>query len=228
MPQIILAIDDDPAQIKLIEMTLSAANYQVISAVDGEQGVLLFHEKQPDLIVLDVMMPNMDGWEVCYRIRQTSTVPIIFLTARQTTDDKVSGLKIGADDYLVKPFHPSDLLVRVETVLRRTYGPRQPLSDLLRAGPDILINRARREVFVRGEAKSLRPTEFQLLVLLCERAGQNVTASQITAALNLGQERSAERVKWHIWKLRQSIEVDPNHPAIIVTESGQGYRLESS
>jgi two-component system KDP operon response regulator KdpE len=173
------------------------------------------------------MMPNMDGWEVCQRIRQVSTVPIIFLTARQTTDDKVSGLKIGADDYLVKPFTSTDLLARVDAVLRRTYGPRQPLSDLLHAGPDVLINLARREVFVRGEAKSLRPTEFQLLVLLSEYAGQNVTASQIAAALNLGKARSAQRVKWHIWKLRQSIEREPNQPKIIVTASGQGYRLES-
>jgi DNA-binding response OmpR family regulator len=225
MPQTILAIDDDPAQIRLIQMTLMAANYHVFSASNGEDGVKLFEAHQPDLVVLDVMMPVMDGWEVCYRIRQTSTVPIIFLTARQTTDDKVSGLKIGADDYLIKPFHPDDLLARVEAVLRRTYGPRQPLSDLLPAGPDILINRARREVFVRGSVKPMRPTEFALLVLLAERAGEIISATQITTALNLGQERSAERVKWHIWKLRKSIEVDPDHPSIIVTDAGQGYRL---
>ena len=226
MPQTILAIDDDLAQLRIIDLTLSAANYKIISAVDGEQGLRLFNEQQPDLIVLDVMMPNMDGWEVCYRIRQVSTVPIIFLTGRQTADDKISGLKIGADDYLIKPFTTDDLLARVDAVLRRTYGARQPLSDLRRAGTDVLINLARREVFVRGEVKDLRPTEFQLLLLLSERPGQNVTASQITAALNLGEERSAERVKWHIWKLRQSIELDPNQPKIIVTESGQGYRLE--
>src|SRR5450759_1785650 len=225
MPQTILAVDDDPAQIRLIRMTLMAANYHVLSASNGAGGVQLFEAHQPDLVVLDVMMPGMDGWEVCARIRQTSTVPIIFLTARQAVDDKVSGLKIGADDYLIKPFHPDDLLVRVEAVLRRTYGPRQPLSDLLPAGPDILINRERREVFVRGNVKPMRPTEFALLVLLAERVGQALSASDIAAALNIGQVRSAERVKWHIWKLRKSIGVDPDHPSIIMTESGQGYRL---
>jgi DNA-binding response OmpR family regulator len=227
MPQTILAVDDDPAQTKLIKMTLSAANYQVLVASDGEAGLQLFQTHQPDLIVLDVMMPNMDGWEMCYRIRQTSTVPIIFLTARQTIDDKISGLKIGADDYLVKPFHPDDLLARVEAVLRRTYGPRQPMSSLLRAGPDILINRARREVYVRGELKPLRPTEFALLTLLAERPNETISANRVAAALNIGQERAAERVKWHIWKLRQSIETDPAHPSIIITDSGSGYRLET-
>jgi len=225
MPQTILAVDDDPAQIRLIHITLKAANYHVLSASNGAGGIMLFEAHQPDLVVLDVMMPGMDGWEVCARIRQTSTVPIIFLTARQAVDDKVSGLKIGADDYLIKPFHPDDLLVRVEAVLRRTYGPRQPLSDLLPAGPDILINRERREVFVRGNVKPMRPTEFALLVLLAERVGQALSASDIAAALNIGQVRSAERVKWHIWKLRKSIGVDPDHPSIIMTESGQGYRL---
>ncbi len=225
MPQTILAIDDDPAQIRLIHMTLGAATYHVLSASNGADGVRLFETHQPDLVVLDVMMPGMDGWEVCARIRRTSTVPIIFLTARQTTEDKVSGLKIGGDDYLIKPFHPDDLLARVEAVLRRTYGPRQPLSDLLPAGPDILINRERRQVFVRGSLQSLRPTEFALLVLLAERAGQALSASDIAAALNIGQARSTERVKWHIWKLRKSIEVDPDHPSIIMTDIGQGYRL---
>lgn len=225
MPQTILAVDDDPAQIRLIQMTLMAVNYHVLSASNGEDGLHLFEAQQPDLVVLDVMMPVMDGWEVCSRIRQTSTVPIIFLTARQTTDDKVSGLKIGADDYLIKPFHPDDLLARVEAVLRRTYGPRQPLSDLLPAGPDILINRERREVFVRGDLQSLRPTEFALLVILAERAGVPMSASDIATALNIGQEHSAERVKWHVWKLRKSIEIDPDRPSIILTETGQGYRL---
>lgn len=225
MPQTILAVDDDPAQIRLIQMTLMAVNYHVLSASNGEDGVHLFEVQRPDLVVLDVMMPVMDGWEVCSRIRQTSTVPIIFLTARQTTNDKVSGLKIGADDYLIKPFHPDDLLARVEAVLRRTYGPRQPLSDLLPAGPDILINRERREVFVRGDLQSLRPTEFALLVILAERAGVPMSASDIATALNIGQEHSAERVKWHVWKLRKSIEIDPDRPSIILTETGQGYRL---
>src|SRR5512135_370634 len=226
MSQTILAIDDDPAQLRIIDLTLSAANYQVIPATNGLMGIELFQSRQPDLIVLDVMMPGMTGWEVCARIREISTVPIIFLTGRQTSVDKVSGLKIGADDYLVKPFKSEDLLARVEAVLRRTYGSRQPLSDLLPAGQGILINLARHEVFVRGVATALRPTEFALLLLLAQHPTEALSADYIATALNLGHQGNAKRVKWHIWKLRQSIELDPQHPKIIITESGQGYRLK--
>src|SRR5512143_569098 len=164
--QTILVIDDDPAQVKMIEMTLWEVKYRPVTATNGEEGLKTFRQHQPDLVVLDVMMPGMDGWETCYRIRQISTVPIIFLTGRQTTDDKVSGFKLGADDYLVKPFLPDELLARVETVLRRTYRARQPLSSLLRAGPDILINRESHGVFVRGEPVQLQPAEFTLLCVL--------------------------------------------------------------
>ncbi|MBI5568218.1 MAG: response regulator transcription factor [Chloroflexi bacterium] len=225
--QTILVVDDDPGQVKVIEMTLRSANYQPVTAINGEDGLKAFRLHQPDLVVLDVMMPDMDGWETCYRIRQISTVPIIFLTGRQTIDDKVSGLKLGADDYLTKPFLPDELLARVETVLRRTYRARQPLSSLLKAGPDVLINQASHEVFVRTELRPLQPAEFTLLVLLAEHAGDVLSVNTIAEALGISEQvRRRERVKWHIWKLRQSIEDDPKHPKLIVTESGVGYRLE--
>jgi two-component system KDP operon response regulator KdpE len=225
--QTILVVDDDPGQVKVIEMTLRSANYQPVTAINGEDGLKAFRLHQPDLVVLDVMMPDMDGWETCYRIRQISTVPIIFLTGRQTIDDKVSGLKLGADDYLVKPFLPDELLARVETVLRRTYRARQPLSGMLRAGPDILINQAAHEVFLRGEVCPLQPAEFTLLVLLAEHAGDTLGVNTIADALGISErERRRERVKWHIWKLRQSVEDDPKHPKLIVTEPSVGYRLE--
>lgn len=225
--QTILVVDDDPAQVKMIEMTLATANYSPISATNGEDGLKAFRIHNPDLVILDVMMPGMDGWETCYRIRQISTVPIIFLTARQTSDDKVSGLKLGADDYLIKPFLPDELLARVESVLRRTYRTRQPLSSLLRAGPDVLINQASHEVFLRGAPITLRPAEYTLLVLLAERAGEIVSARTIAEALGMSErDRYRERVKWHVWKLRQSLEEDPKHPRLIITEPGHGYRLE--
>ncbi|CAG1772517.1 partial Sensory transduction protein regX3, partial [uncultured bacterium] len=149
------------------------------------------------------------------------------LTGRQTIDDKVSGLKLGADDYLVKPFLPDELLARVETVLRRTYRARQPLSSLLKAGPDVLINQASHEVFVRTVLRPLQPAEFTLLVLLAEHAGDVLSVNTIADALGISEQaRRRERVKWHIWKLRQSIEDDPKHPKLIVTEPGVGYRLE--
>ncbi len=226
--QTILIIDDDPAQVKMIEMALVGANYSPISAYNGEDGLKAIRTHQPDLVILDVMMPGMDGWETCYRIRQISTVPIIFLTGRQTSDDKVSGLKLGADDYLVKPFLPDELLARVETVMRRTYRPPQPLSNMLRAGPDIFIKRVSHEVFRRGVPVSLQPAEYTLLVLLAERSGETVSANTIAEALGISErDRYRDRVKWHVWKLRQAIEDDPKHPRLIITEPGSGYRLES-
>ena len=225
--QTILAIDDDPAQVKVIEMSLREANYEPITATNGEEGLKAFRLHQPDLVILDVMMPGMDGWETCYRIRQISTVPIIFLTGRQTTDDKVSGFKLGADDYLIKPFLPDELLARVESVLRRTYRARQPLSKLMRAGPDVIINPASHEVFVHGVLTPLQPAEYTLLVLLAERPGEVASVTAIADALGISTEQPRrDRVKWHIWKLRQAIEDDPKHPKLITTEAGHGYRLE--
>jgi two-component system KDP operon response regulator KdpE len=177
-------------------------------------------------VVLDVMMPGMDGWETCYRIRQISTVPIIFLTGRQTTDDKVSGFKLGADDYLVKPFLPDELLARVESVLRRTYRARQPLSKLLRAGPDVIINPASHEVFVHGTLTRCS-LPYSLLILLAERPGELVSINAIADALEISESQPRrDRVKWHVWKLRQAIEDDPKKPKLILTEPGYGYRLE--
>ena len=224
--QTILVIDDDSAQVKVIEMALHEASYHTVSATNGEEGLKAFRQHQPDLVVLDVMMPGMDGWETCYRIRQISTVPIIFLTGRQTPDDKVSGFKLGADDYLVKPFLPDELLARVETVLRRTYRAQQPLSKLLRAGPDVIINPASHEVFVHGQLTPLQPAEYTLLVLLVERIGEAVSADYIADVLGISENTSRrDRVKWHIWKLRQAIEDEPKHPKIIQTEPGIGYRV---
>src|SRR5512139_3965426 len=225
--QTILVVDDDPAQVKMIEMTLAEAKYKPVTATNGEEALKAFRLHQPDLVVLDVMMPGMDGWETCYRIRQISTVPIIFLTGRQTTDDKVSGFKLGADDYLVKPFLPDELLARVESVLRRTYRTRQPLSKLVRAGPDVIINPASHEVFVHGALTPLQPAEYTLLVLLAERPGETASVNAIAEALGISSvQPRQDPVKWHVWKLRQTIEDDPKHPQLIVTEVGQGYRLE--
>ena len=225
--QTILVIDDDAAQLKVMEISLQGANYKPITATNGEEGLKVFRLYQPDLVVLDVMMPGMDGWETCYRIRQISTVPIIFLTARQTTDDKVSGFKLGADDYLVKPFLPDELLARVESVLRRTYRLRQPLSNLLRAGPDVIINPASHEVFVHGKLTPLQPAEYTLLILLAENPGEVISVNSIADALDISESQPRrDRVKWHVWKLRQAIEDDPKNPRLVTTEPGQGYRLE--
>lgn len=227
MPEKILAIDDDPAQLRVIELALMDANFEPITANGGEAGLAKLLEHRPDLVILDVMMPDMDGWETCYRIRQVSTVPIIFLTAKQTLDDKVSGLQIGADDYLVKPFNPGELIARVEAVLRRSRRARAERDTLISLG-QLVVNRGSRQVVVRGQPVSLRPAEYTLLLILAERADQTVNTDTIGDLMGIAEPRlRPRRIKWHVWKLRQSIEEDPGHPKLVVTEPG-GYRLVRS
>jgi two-component system KDP operon response regulator KdpE len=227
MPEKILAIDDDPAQLRVIELALLNANFEPITAIGGEVGMSKVLEHRPDLVILDVMMPDMDGWETCYRIRQVSTVPIIFLTAKQTLDDKVSGLRLGADDYLVKPFNPNELIARVEAVLRRSHRVRAERDTLISLG-QLVINRGSRQVLVRGQPVALRPAEYTLLLILAERVDQRVNTDTIGDLMGIAEPRArSRRIKWHIWKLRQSIEEDPGKPKIIVTEPG-GYRLVRS
>ena len=225
MPEKILAIDDDPAQLRLIELTLTDANFDPVTATSGEDGLRKLLEYRPDLVILDVVMPDMDGWETCYRIRQVSTVPIIFLTAKQTVDDRVAGLQLGGDDYLTKPFKPGELVARVEAVLRRSRRPRAERDALLVVGKQLVIDRGSRHVTVRGQAVSLRPAEYNLLLILAEHAGQVVSADRIGNLMGIAEPGARpRRVKWHIWKLRQSLEREPRHPELLVTEPG-GYRL---
>ena len=225
MPEKILTIDDDPAQLRMIELALIGANFEPITAVGGEAGLAKLLEHRPDLVILDVMMPDMDGWETCYRIRQVSTVPIIFLTAKQTLDDRISGLRLGGDDYLIKPFNTGELIARVEAVLRRSHRRRAERDAVITVGSQLAIDRGSRQVIVRGQPISLRPAEYNLLLILAERAGQVVSADRIGDLMGI-EEREARprRVKWHIWKLRQSIERDPSRPELVTTDSG-GYRL---
>lgn len=225
MPEKILAIDDDPAQLRMIELTLLNASFEPVTALSGEDGIAKLLEHRPDLVIIDVMMPNMDGWETCYRIRQVSTVPIIFLTAKQTIDDKVSGLRLGADDYLVKPFNSGELVARVEAVLRRSHRPRADRDTVIAIGNHLIVDRGSRQVTVRGKAVALRPAEYSLLLIMAEHADHVLTADVIGERMGVTDAAARpRRVKWHVWKLRQSIESNPSKPELLVTESG-GYRL---
>jgi two-component system KDP operon response regulator KdpE len=226
MPEKILVIDDDVALLRLVELALINANFEPVTATSGEAGLSKLLEHRPDLVILDVMMPDMNGWETCYRIRQISTVPIIFLTAKQQVDDRISGLQIGADDYMVKPFLTAELIARVEAVLRRSNRPRSERDETIVVGKHLIIDRRTRQVIVRGQPVTLRPAEYTVLLTLAEHSGHTVTADQIGQVLEIDEPRlRARRVKWHIWKLRQSIERDPSQPEIVLTEPNAGYRL---
>jgi DNA-binding response OmpR family regulator len=224
----ILAIDDDQLLLQLIQRSLESGGYEVSIARDGQSGLQQFHEFQPHLVILDVMMPHMDGWETCRRVRDVSTVPIIMLTALGSHQDIVKGLNMGADDYLVKPFHPEELQARVEAVLRRLRMP-PPASDsspLRFGGGDLIIDPANRQVMANSEAIDLTPTEYDLLLFMAKRAGRILSTDVIFDNVwPYDADASPDSVKWYIWRLRNKIESEPRHPRYILTERGIGYRF---
>jgi two-component system KDP operon response regulator KdpE len=224
----ILAIDDDYLLLQLIQRSLESAGYEVIIALDGQSGLQLFHERQPHLVILDVMMPQIDGWETCRRIREMSTVPVIMLTALGSHQDIVRGLKLGADDYLVKPFHPEELQARVEAVLRRMRMP-PPSSDnspLRFGGGTLIIDPSNRQVMVHSKVVDLTPTEYDLLLFMAKRAGRILSTDIIFDNVwPYDADASPDSVKWYIWRLRNKIESDPRNPRFILTERGIGYRF---
>jgi DNA-binding response OmpR family regulator len=224
----ILVIDDDPDLLTMLERILSSAGAQVISAIDGPEGLRQFFDHRPDLILLDLMMPGMDGWEVCQRIRQYSDVPIIMLTALSQDGEMVRGLDIGADDFVVKPFNIGVLLARARVTLRRGEGSRNG-DELARYDDGYLtISWAQRQVRVRGEAVKLSSKEFQLLAYLARNPGRVLTFRQILDHVwrERGEGRS-EYVHAYISRLRRKLGMDAESPGYFVNEHGVGYRFEA-
>jgi len=223
--QTILLIDDDQTLLELLSGHLQTAGYQPLMASDGSTGLHLAVEVQPDLVVLDVMMPGMDGWEVCRRLREKSSVPIIMLTAKDEEIDKLHGFGLGVDDYVTKPFSFAELTARVGAVLARTM--RSPGSAHRITSDDLTIDFDQRHVTVAGRAADLTPTEYHLLETLARHAQRTVPSEQLLAEV-WGPEYAGEveHVKHYIWSLRKKIEADPGDPKHILTERGFGYRFE--
>ena len=226
MGERILVVDDDTQLLSLIRLSLQKQGFSVFTATSGKEGLSLFHQIAPDVVILDIMMPGMDGWEVCSRLRQVSSVPIILLTALDSEQNIVDGLMGGADDYLVKPFTAAELRARVIALLRRA-RIRHDSPDILRfGGGDLIINRTEQRVFVRGQEIALSPTEYNLLLFMAERAGRILPAQLIFDAIwTPWSDTQPQGVKWYIWHLRQKIEADSKHPRFILTEPGKGYRF---
>jgi two-component system KDP operon response regulator KdpE len=226
MTEKILIIDDHQPILRLIGKLLEPEGYSVLVAQSGSEGIDLFHQTAPDLVILDIMMPGMDGWEVCRRLRKTSAVPIIFLTALGSEEDIVAGLMDGADDYLTKPIRKDELRARVAAALRRTHMPHEHTDILQLANGDLVINRTEQKVFAYGKEVLLSPIEYNLLLFLAERAGR-IVSTQLLSDTIWGSKAAAgsQGVKWYIWSLRQKIEIDPQEPRFILTERGKGYRL---
>lgn len=225
MAEKILVIDDEEPTAQLIELLLKRREFEVIKAYRAEEGLRQAYRHQPDLVLLDIMMPDMDGWEVCKRLREMSDVPIIFLTARGETRDVVKGLEMGADDYVVKPYDNDELVARVRAHLRRS--PRPSMSDeLVFDGGDFRINFMNREVYVRNEIKHLTPKEFNLLGVLVRNAGRVVTRTElVTQAWGEEYGDAIDSLKLYIHYLRQKLEKTPTQPDYILTSRGVGYRF---
>jgi len=223
--QTILLIDDDQTLLELLSGHLQTAGYQPLAAGDGPNGLHLAVRVQPDLVVLDVMMPGMDGWEVCRRLREESSVPIIMLTAKDEEIDKLRGFRLGVDDYVTKPFSFAELTARVGAVLAR--ATRSPESARQMASDDLTIDFDQRHVTVAGRPADLTPTEYHLLETLARHAQRTVPSEQLLAEV-WGPEYAGEidHVKHYIWSLRKKIEADPGDPKHILTERGFGYRFE--
>ena len=225
MPHKILIIDDDENTLWLLSTLLQHNNFEVIKSVTAADGLAFARDQKPDLVLLDVMMPEMDGWEVCRRLREISAVPIIFLTAKSSVKDVVKGLEIGGDDYIVKPFDNQELLARIRTQLRRNTSDNTS-DELLFGNGDLRINFLTREVLVYGQPIELTPKEFTLLSVLARNAGRVLTRSElITQTWGPEYGEANESLKLYIHYLRKKIERDPNKPEFILTSRGVGYRF---
>jgi DNA-binding response OmpR family regulator len=225
MAQTILMVDDEARIVKLVRDYLEQAGYNVVTAYDGEAALTLARHEQPDLIVLDLMLPEMDGLDVCRKLRQESGVPIIMLTARVEEADRIVGLELGADDYVTKPFSPRELVARVRANLRRANGQLGP-SSVLRAG-DVELDTASMTASVADQPLDLTPTEFQVLATLVRQPGRIFSREQLLEAIHGvtfdGYDRSIDS---HVKNLRRKIEADPRQPRYIQTVYGVGYRFE--
>jgi len=225
----ILVVEDDSAIASLMRMQLENREYQVQVAKNGAEGLRQAYAWQPDLVVLDIMMPDMDGWTVCERLRELSDVPIVFVTAIGKEADIVRGLEMGADDYLVKPFSPRELLARIEAVLRRgTRGGASIDSRTYENGP-LAVNLETREIRLNGQLVDLTPIEFKLLSTLLRNEDKVLTHRFLLMQVwGPAYEEERQYLKLYVWYLRQKVEVDPANPQLILTERGVGYRLVRS
>lgn len=220
MAKKILVIDDEPQIVEICSDYIKAAGYEVVSAANGSEGLLKARQEKPDLIVLDIMMPEMDGFEFCRMIRRENDVPIIMLTARVEEMDKLIGLELGADDYITKPFSPRELVARIRVVLKRIVN--EPGSDLIRVG-DVVLDRAHYQIQLSDRIIDLTPTEFEIMANMMSQPGRIFSRSQLLNAVRGVSFESYERaIDSHIRNLRRKLEPGEH----IVTVHGVGYKFE--
>jgi two-component system KDP operon response regulator KdpE len=222
----ILVVDDEERMVRFIRLNLEHDGFQVIEAFNGTQAIEQVRSNLPDLILLDIMMPDINGFEVLKIIREVSSVPVIMLTAKGEEDDRVRGLELGADDYVTKPFSPRELVSRVRAVLRRTESTSGRTHGLIEVDDRLKLDFDRREIWVDGKLVKLRPTEYRLLYHLVQNAGWVITHDQLlTKVWGYEYRDEPHYVRLYINYLRKKLEEDPANPIYILTERGVGYRF---
>jgi two-component system, OmpR family, KDP operon response regulator KdpE len=226
VPRLVLVVDDESRMRRFIRMNMELEGYQIIEAGNGLVALEQIRQHTPDLVIMDVMMPEMDGFETLKLLREISTVPVILLTVKSDEDDKIRGLSLGADDYVTKPFSPRELVTRVTAVLRRAEWPAPPPRTILRIDGRLSIDFNRHQVIVNDERIDLRPTEYRLLNHLIQNAGWVVPHETLLAKV-WGYEYQDEThyLRLYINYLRKKMEADPANPYYILTERGVGYRF---
>ena len=226
MAKRVLIVDDEPRYLRLLEANLHTEGYEVVTAQDGQQAIETFSTQPIDLILLDIMMPRLDGFATCQRIREFSSVPIIILTAKGEEQDRVRGLDLGADDYLVKPFSATELLARVRAVLRRAQLPAENGQARYFTHGNLRIDFARAEVWCGEQDVSLSATEYRLLLQFAHNLGKILTSEDLLTSVWGPEYKSDKEILWvSIARLRQKLEADPHNPRHIVTRSGLGYLM---
>jgi DNA-binding response OmpR family regulator len=226
MAKRILIVDDEPRYLRLLDVNLRTEGFEVVTAQDGLQALDVFSSQPIDLVILDIMMPNLDGFATCQRLREFSTVPIIMLTAKGEEQDRVRGLDLGADDYLVKPFSATELLARVRAVLRRAEPPAEIGQARFFSHDNLRIDFARAEVWRGEQAVSLSATEYKLLLQFAHNVGTILSAEDLLTGVWGPEYRNDKEILWvSIARLRQKVEDDAHTPKHIVTRSGLGYLM---
>ena len=222
----ILAVDDEQRMVRFIQLNLEQDGFQVITAYNGKEALEQVRTQLPDLILLDIMMPDINGFEVLKKIREVNNVPVIMLTAKGEEDDRIQGLELGADDYITKPFSPRELVSRIKAVLRRTKSFQEDQVDLVEVDDRLKIDFSRREVWVDGKKVDLRPTEYRLLYHLVQNAGWVNTHEQLLSKVwGFEYQDEPHYVRLYVNYLRKKLEEDPSDPKYILTERGVGYRF---
>ncbi|HMO58187.1 MAG TPA: response regulator transcription factor [Roseiflexaceae bacterium] len=224
--KLILVVDDEPRMVNFMRMNLELEGCRVITAANGREALEHVRNEMPEVVLLDIMMPGMDGFETLRRLRQFSPVPVLVLTAKDEEEDRIRGLELGADDYIGKPFSHRELVSRIRAVLRRHYTPPPATPTVVEIDARLTVDFARREVLIDGERVNLRPTEYRLLYHLVQNAGYVMTHEMLLTRV-WGPEYRDEThyLRLYVTYLRQKIEVDPANPKYILTERGVGYRF---